>query len=467
MRYFSTNKQAPVVDFKTATIQGQAPDKGLYFPETIPVLDKDFLQNLARFSNEEIAFRVIQPYTGDTIPADKLMEIVKETVNFPFPLVPVTDNTWALELFHGPTLAFKDVGARFMSRCLGYFVKTIDQPVTVLVATSGDTGGAVANGFYDVDGVNVVILYPSGKVSPVQEQQLTALGKNIHALEIQGSFDDCQHMVKQAFADTELTDKLFLTSANSINVARWLPQQFYYFFAYKQWTNKTIGPVISVPSGNFGNICAGLLAQQSGLPVAHFIAACNANDVVTQYLQTGSLDVKPAVATLSNAMDVGNPSNFVRILEMFAQQYPAIVSKLSSFSVNDQETEATIDEVYKKYNYILDPHGAVGFLSLQRWMERREERERETEREREIERETERERGEYRSHSVPRCASYGGIFLETAHPVKFPGAVEKIIGREIIVPDSLERLMKAEKKSIIMKPSYQHLKDYLLSGKKV
>ena len=236
MKYFSTNRQAAVVDFKTATIQGQAPDKGLYFPEEIPQLKKEFLQKLDTYSNEEIAFNVIKPYTGNTIPDDKLFDIVKQTVNFAIPLVPVTDDISALELFHGPTLAFKDIGARFMSRCLGYFVKTIDQPVTVLVATSGDTGGAVANGFYEVEGVNVVILYPSGKVSPVQEQQLTALGKNIHALEINGSFDDCQHMVKQAFADIALTKKIFLTSANSINVARWLPQQFYYFFCFQTMT---------------------------------------------------------------------------------------------------------------------------------------------------------------------------------------------------------------------------------------
>src|SRR5688572_19332175 len=289
MKYYSTNKRAALVDFKDAAINGQAPDKGLYFPEIIPMVDQSLVKEIEKFSNEEIAFRVIRPYVGDTINEDKLWLIVEETVNFPIPLVKVKEDIFSLELFHGPTLAFKDVGARFMSRCLGHFLKGIDKKVTVLVATSGDTGGAVANGFYDVEGIEVVILYPSGKVSPVQEKQLTTPGKNIHALEVEGSFDDCQQLVKQAFADTSLNQQLFLTSANSINVARWLPQQFYYFFAYKQWPDKKYPPVISVPSGNFGNICAGILAHVSGLPVEHFIAACNANDIVTGYLKTAEL----------------------------------------------------------------------------------------------------------------------------------------------------------------------------------
>ncbi len=317
MKYYSTNKQSQIVDFKEATIQGQAPDKGLYFPETIPQVEKELIENIDKFSNEEIAFRVIKPYVGNTITDEKLFQVVSETVNFPIPLVKVNESISSLELFHGPTLAFKDIGARFMSRCLGHFVKDDSRTVTVLVATSGDTGGAVANGFYDVEGVEVVILYPSGKVSPVQEKQLTTLGKNIKALEVAGTFDDCQQMVKQAFTDKDIKDKLFLTSANSINVARWLPQQFYYFFAYKQWAYKNNPPVISVPSGNFGNICAGILAMQSGLPVKHFIAACNANDIVTGYLQTEQLQPKQAIATLSNAMDVGNPSNCIEIQTFF------------------------------------------------------------------------------------------------------------------------------------------------------
>ncbi len=430
MKYYSTNRQSPIVDFKQATIAGQAPDKGLYFPETIPQVDAAMIKNITSYSNEEIAFRVIKPYTGNTIADEQLFQIVSETVNFPIPLVKVNDTISSLELYHGPTLAFKDVGARFMSRCLEHFVNNNSGTVTVLVATSGDTGGAVANGFYGVEGVEVVILYPSGKVSPVQEKQLTTLGKNIKALEVDGTFDDCQKMVKQAFMDKDINDKLFLTSANSINVARWLPQQFYYFFAYKQWTDKNNPPVISVPSGNFGNICAGILAMQSGLPVQHFIAASNANDIVTEYLLSQKLIPKQAVATLSNAMDVGNPSNFVRILEIFRHQFPALKSKLSSYSITDAETIATIKTVYEKENYVLDPHGAVGFLSLERYLQ-----------------------------SHPRQK---GIVLETAHPVKFPDAVESCIGKPIDIPVSVQTIMKKEKMSILIKADYGQLKEYLL-----
>ena len=430
MKYYSTNRQSPIVDFKQATIAGQAPDKGLYFPETIPQVDAAMIKNITSYSNEEIAFRVIKPYTGNTIADEQLFQIVSETVNFPIPLVKVNDTISSLELYHGPTLAFKDVGARFMSRCLEHFVKNNSGAVTVLVATSGDTGGAVANGFYGVEGVEVVILYPSGKVSPVQEKQLTTLGKNIKALEVDGTFDDCQKMVKQAFMDKDINDKLFLTSANSINVARWLPQQFYYFFAYKQWADKNNPPVISVPSGNFGNICAGILAMQSGLPVQHFIAASNANDIVTEYLLSQKLIPKQAVATLSNAMDVGNPSNFVRILEIFRHQFPALKSKLSSYSITDEETIATIKTVYEKENYVLDPHGAVGFLSLERYLQ-----------------------------SHPRQK---GIVLETAHPVKFPDAVESCIGKPIDIPVSVQTIMKKEKMSILIKADYGQLKEYLL-----
>ncbi|MEQ1677337.1 MAG: threonine synthase [Chitinophagaceae bacterium] len=430
MRYYSTNKQSPLVDFKEATIKGQAPDKGLYFPEVIPQVGKSLIEEIKNLSNEEIAFRVIKPYVGDVIPEEKLFKIVTETVNFPIPLVPVSPTISSLELYHGPTLAFKDIGARFMSRCLGYFVKGDAKKVTVLVATSGDTGGAVANGFYNVDGVDVVILYPSGKVSPVQEKQLTTLGKNIYALEVQGTFDDCQQMVKQAFTDFEINQKLFLTSANSINVARWLPQQFYYFFAYKQWADKVDPPVISVPSGNFGNICAGILAMQSGLPVKHFIAACNANDIVTEYLQTQELKPKQAVATLSNAMDVGNPSNFVRILEIFKHQFPELKSKISSGSITDEETITTIKKVYQKFNYQADPHGAVGYLALERYLA---------------------------DHPAQK-----GIFLETAHPVKFPDAVETATGHAIEMPASIRSLMVEKKHSILLAADYNKLKEYLL-----
>ena len=431
MKYYSTNKQSPLVDFKEAAIQGQAPDKGLYFPEQIPQADKKLISEIENISNEEIAFSVIKPYVGNTIPEDRLFQIVKETVNFPIPLVKVNNTISSLELFHGPTLAFKDIGARFMSRCLGYFLRDNTKKVTVLVATSGDTGGAVANGFYDVKGIDVVILYPSGKVSPVQEKQLTTLGKNIHALEVQGTFDDCQQMVKQAFTDAELNQKLFLTSANSINVARWLPQQFYYFFAYKQWTDKDQPPVVSVPSGNFGNICAGILANKSGLPVNHFIAACNVNDIVSDYLETTELKPKQAVPTLSNAMDVGNPSNFVRILEIFQHQFPDLKNKLSSNSISDEDTLATIKKVYGRHQYLLDPHGAVGYLALEKYL-----------------------------NSHP---SAKGVFLETAHPVKFPDAVESSTGKKIEIPASLTTIMTSEKKSVLMKSSYNELKNYLMS----
>jgi len=431
LKYYSTNKNSERVSFKEATIKGQAPDKGLYFPDTIPQVDKNLIAGIDKFSNEEIAFRVIEPYVANEIDDDDLFRIVTETVSFPIPLVKLNENIFSLELFHGPTLAFKDIGARFMSRCLGFFLKGEKKKVTVLVATSGDTGGAVANGFYAIDGVEVIILYPSGKVSPVQEKQLTTLGKNIKAIEIDGTFDDCQQMVKQAFADKDVNHKLFLTSANSINVARWLPQQVYYFFAYKQWPEKDHAPVVSVPSGNFGNICAGILAKQSGLPIHHFIAACNVNDSVTKYLQTEIFQSQPAVPTLSNAMDVGNPSNFIRILEIFHHQFPDLSKNLSSFSISDEETMATIREVYERSKYLLDPHGAVGYLSLKRFLEKHPNRR--------------------------------GIFLETAHPVKFPDAVEKVTGKKIELPSSISPLMNREKKSLVMKANFDSFKQFLLS----
>jgi threonine synthase len=429
MQFYSTGNKSLTASFKEATIKGQAPDKGLYFPGSIPTLPKEFFENITSYSNEEIAFRVIQPYVGNEIPEDILRKIVSETINFDIPLVKISDSISSLELFHGPTLAFKDVGARFMSRCLGYFVKEQKQKVIVLVATSGDTGGAVANGFYNVDGVEVVILYPSGKVSSVQEKQLTTLGNNVHALEVEGTFDDCQQMVKQAFMDDEMNEKLFLTSANSINVARWLPQQFYYFFAYKQWADKKHLPVISVPSGNFGNICAGLLAYQSGLPVQHFIAACNANDIVPEFFKTGNYQPKKAVATISNAMDVGNPSNFVRILELFHQQVGDLKKVLSSVSVTDDETKDTLKTVNETHHYVLDPHGAVGYHALEQYLEK---------------------------HSEQK-----GFILETAHPVKFYDVVEPVIGKAIPIPLSIQAELKKEKKSQLIKADGSILKEVL------
>jgi threonine synthase len=430
MKYYSLHKQSPAVDFKEATIRGQAPDKGLYFPETIPQLPGSFLAEIEKLSNEEIAFQIIRPYVGETIQEKELRKIVAETVSFPMPLVQVTDSIYSLELFHGPTLAFKDVGARFMSRCLSHFAKDKDQRIIVLVATSGDTGGAVAHSFYDVDNVDVVILYPSGKVSPLQEKQLTTLGKNIHALEIEGNFDDCQQMVKQAFADTTLARQLFLTSANSINVARWLPQQFYYAFAWKQWPLKNQPPVIAVPSGNFGNICAGILAHVSGIPVNHFIAACNANDVIPAYFSTGFFEKKAAVATLSNAMDVANPSNFIRVMELFDGLLDNVKKMISATSTDDGVTKQTIHKVYAENNYVLDPHSAVAWNALESYLSKGQDEK--------------------------------GIIISTAHPVKFPEIVEQQTGQAIAYPIAVHELMDKSLFKTKMKADYNGLKNFLL-----
>jgi threonine synthase len=432
MIYYSLNHQSPNVSFAEATVKGQAPDKGLYFPERIPTLSKAFIQNIHSYSKEEIGFTVMKPYVGESIPDEILKQIVSEAINFDFPLIKITENISSLELFHGPTLAFKDVGARFMSRCLGYFNRNSKQHTTVLVATSGDTGGAVANGFLGVEGVDVIILYPSGKVSPIQELQLTTLGQNIKAIEVQGNFDDCQAIVKQAFIDDDLNKKFSLTSANSINVARWLPQQLYYFFAYQQWQNNE-APIICVPSGNFGNICAGIVAYMSGLPVKYFIAACNANDTVPEFLHTGEYKAKQAVSTISNAMDVGNPSNFVRIMELFHQKVDGLKNMLSSVSIDDATTKATIKEVFEKYNYLLDPHGAVAYKALEDYIQQ---------------------------HSSDK-----GFILETAHPVKFPGTVEEVTGQKIPFPESVLHLTKQQKKSVSMKAGFEDFKEWMMSNK--
>jgi threonine synthase len=444
MKYFSTNRRSPLVSFRDATLNGQPDDKGLYFPEKIPTLSDDFWNDFQEKSKEQIAFEVIKPYVGASIPDETLLQICRETVNFDFPLVRITENIQALELFHGATLAFKDVGARFMSRCLRYFSVEKSEKTIVIVATSGDTGGAVANGFYDVEDVEVVILYPKGKVSRVQELQLTTLGKNITALEVAGNFDDCQTLAKTALADEDLKRKVFLTSANSINVARWLPQQFYYFYAIQQWQNQVKSlkskvqspgfaeiqhPVICVPSGNFGNICAGILAHVSGLPAKKFIAACNANDVVTRFLQTGDFSTKSSVATLSNAMDVGNPSNFVRILEIFSNDYLNLKDKLESISVSDEITANVMREVYEKYEYVLDPHGAVGFYALSEYLKRN--------------------------------PNQNGIFLETAHPIKFD-SVERIIGTYGTMPESVKELLSGLKQSVEIEADYKVLRKILL-----
>ncbi|MDB5271063.1 MAG: threonine synthase [Hymenobacter sp.] len=435
MKYYSLRHQSPLVDFRTATITGQAPDGGLYFPESIPKFSLGFLRELGHLSKATVAFNVMRPYVGSTIAEADLQRICAEAVDFAFPLVPVaagvSAGVSALELFHGPTLAFKDVGARFMSRCLGYFAQRGDTPpVTVLVATSGDTGGAVASGFLGVPGVEVVILYPSGKVSPVQEQQLTTLGQNITALEVDGTFDDCQALVKQAFLDPELARKRFLTSANSINVARWLPQQLYYCFAMQQWPAGAAAPVVSVPSGNFGNLCAGLLAQASGLPLGHFIAACNANEPVPVYLRTGTFTPRPAVPTFSNAMDVGNPSNFVRILELFDNDLNKLRAALSADTVSDADTVAAIRQVWERDDYLLDPHGAVAYTALRRYQAQH--------------------------------AGAAGLILATAHPVKFPDVVEPILGRAIALPAVVQALQGRAKRSVPLAVNYEDLKAYLM-----
>ncbi|GAA4018833.1 threonine synthase [Hymenobacter fastidiosus] len=429
MLYYSLRHAAPPVDFRQATVAGQAPDGGLYFPATIPRFSPDFLRELKTMDKAAVAFAVMQPYVGDTIPADVLRRICAEAVDFDFPLVEVTARTSALELFHGPTLAFKDVGARFMSRCLGYFSRQGQAQVTVLVATSGDTGGAVASGFLGVAGVEVIILYPAGKVSPVQELQLTTLGRNITALEVQGTFDDCQRLVKQAFTDADLARRYVLTSANSINVARWLPQQIYYCYALQQWPHIE-PPVFSVPSGNFGNLCAGLLAHVSGLPARHFLAACNANDAVPDYLRSGEFTPKAAVATISNAMDVGHPSNFARILELFQHDYEPIRTTVSGYSVTDAATAATIRAVYEQHHYLLDPHGAVAYAAWQQYLA---------------------------EHPTAR-----GIVLETAHPVKFYDVVEPIIAAKVPVPTALDGLLTRQKQSVGLAADFAALKEYLL-----
>ena len=428
MKYFSTNRQSAHVSFREAVMQGQPDDKGLYFPESIPPLSNEFLANLAEMPKAEIAFQVIKPFISNEIPDETLYKICEETVNFDFPLVKITENIHSLELFHGATLAFKDVGARFMSRCLRYFSNEKNKKMIILVATSGDTGGAVANGFFGVENTEVIILYPKGKVSQVQELQLTTLGGNVTAIEVTGNFDDCQLLAKTALADDEIKRKVFLTSANSINIARWLPQQFYYFYALQQWKEES-APIVCVPSGNFGNICAGILAHISGLPVNEFIAATNANDVIPRFIESGEMILKPSVATLSNAMDVGNPSNFVRILEIFQQNFPALKAKVKAASVSDETTTRTMREVFEKYNYVLDPHGAVGFHALEKYLSENK--------------------------------GQKGIFLETAHPVKFD-SVKEIIGTFGNVPESVKGLFDREKQSVEMNVNYEDLKEILL-----
>lgn len=435
MKYYSTNNESPKASLEQAVIQGLASDKGLYMPEEIPSLPSDFFEKIDQLSFQEIAYTVASAFFGKDIPAEDLKQIVYDTLSFDVPLVEVTPNISALELFHGPTLAFKDVGARFMARLLGYFTQNQERDkgrdIHVLVATSGDTGSAVANGFLGVKGVKVHVLYPKGKVSEIQEKQFTTLGQNITALEVDGTFDDCQALVKSAFMDTELKEKLFLTSANSINVARFLPQSFYYFYAYAQLkkANKANSVVICVPSGNFGNLTAGLFAKKMGLPIKHFIAANNKNDVFYQYLQTGEYTPRPSVTTIANAMDVGDPSNFARILDLYSNNHETITKEISGIFYLDNQIEQTIQKVWKEHNYLLDPHGACGYQALADLLKNGEQ----------------------------------GVFLETAHPAKFLETVENIVKESVEIPNKLQVFLKGEKQSLSISKNYDSFKEYLMN----
>lgn len=432
MKYYSTNKQVSEVTLEEAVVKGLAADKGLFMPSTIKLLPKEFYDNIESLSFQEIAYRVADAFFGEDIPADTLKQIVYDTLSFDIPLIKVTENIYSLELFHGPTLAFKDVGGRFMARLLGYFIqKEGKKQVNVLVATSGDTGSAVANGFLGVEGIHVYVLYPKGKVSEIQEKQFTTLGQNITALEVDGTFDDCQALVKSAFMDRELNEHLQLTSANSINVARFLPQAFYYFYAYAQLkrAGKADNVVVCVPSGNFGNITAGLFGKRMGLPLKRFIAANNRNDIFYQYLQTSIYTPRPSIATIANAMDVGDPSNFVRVLDLYGDDHAAISAEVSGATYTDAQITETMKSVWETENYLLDPHGACGFRALTEGL---------------------------RSDET-------GIFLETAHPAKFKDTVEEIIGEVVQIPEKLQAFMQGEKKSLSMSKDFAAFKQYLLS----
>lgn len=433
MKYYSTNHTAPLASLEEAVVKGLAGDRGLYMPENIKALPKEFFDNIDKMSFQEIAYTVADAFFGEDVDAGSLKKIVYETLAFDCPVVPVTDNIYTLELFHGPTLAFKDVGARFMARLLQYFIKKENKNglVNVLVATSGDTGSAVANGFLGVDGIHVYVLYPKGKVSPIQECQFTTLGKNITAIEVDGVFDDCQALVKTAFMDEELNNHMRLTSANSINVARFLPQAFYYFYAYAQLkkTGKADNMVMCVPSGNFGNICAALFGHKMGLPIKRFVAANNANDIFYKYLQTGKYDPKPSKATLANAMDVGDPSNFARIYELYKGNHSVITALISGATFSDEQIATTMRECYKDTKYVLDPHGACGFQALKELL----------------------------------LPGEVGVFCETAHPAKFKEKVDSILSADIEIPQRLQEFMKGTKQSVAMTKQFENFKAFLMA----
>ncbi len=444
MNFYSTNGQAPIATLEKAVVKGLAEDKGLYMPERIKVLPQEFFDNIENLSFQEIAYTVADAFFGEDVPAEDLKKIVYDTLAFDCPCVKVTDSIYSLELFHGPTLAFKDVGARFMARLLQYYTRFSRESresrssrdsrdsslVNVLVATSGDTGSAVANGFLGVEGIHVYVLYPKGKVSPIQECQFTTLGQNITAVEVDGVFDDCQALVKNAFMDAELNQRMKLTSANSINVARFLPQAFYYFYAYAQMKKKGLADqlVVCVPSGNFGNICSALFGKKMGLPIKRFIAANNANDIFFKYLQTGKYEPKPSVQTIANAMDVGDPSNFARVYDLYGKSHEAICADISGATYTDDQIAETIKEVKTETGYVCDPHGACGYRALKEGL-----------REGEV-----------------------GVFLETAHPAKFKATVDRILGDDIAIPAKLQAFMKGTKQSVPMSKNFEDFKQFLM-----
>ena len=432
MRYISLNHNSQPVDFKTAVMNGLAPDKGLYFPEEVISLPKKITDNIKSIDDHELCYEVIKGYISEDFSKDELIQIIKKTIDFKIPLNKIGDNPiYSLELFHGPTLAFKDIGAKFLALCMDKIKNDFNSKgITVLVATSGDTGGAVAKGFEGLDGINVCILYPKGRISEVQEKQITTNDKNIIAFEVNGDFDDCQKMVKDAFNDLEIKSKITLTSANSINIARWLPQMFYYFLAIKKMDNENDN-IFSVPSGNFGNICAGILSKEIGLNIKLFIASTNINKTVPEYLESGIYSPKKTKPTISNAMDVSDPSNFVRIQKIFNNDIQKIKKIIKAYSFNDNQTREAIKDVYNRNNYLMDPHSAIGYLGIKSYLS---------------------------NHST----NSSGIFLSTAHPIKFKEQVEKSIGKEIPMPSRLKGIMGKSKRSIEIN-SYNDLKDQLLS----
>ena len=432
MQLYSTNSPDKLVSLKEAVMKGLPADNGLFMPDKIPVLSDSFINNLKDYTFQEIAYIICESLFNNIIPANDLKSIIHQSITFPAPLIKLDDKISILELFHGPSLAFKDFGARFMAQLMSYFNQGNNKELVILVATSGDTGGAVASGFYKTPGIKVVILYPSGKVSPLQEKQLTTLGNNITALEVKGTFDDCQDLVKKAFLNQELTQLIQLSSANSINIARLIPQTFYYFEAYKQIVNTHSPIAFCVPSGNFGNLTAGLIAKKMGLPIDHFIAATNSNNVVPVYLKTGKYIPKSSVRTISNAMDVGNPSNFNRMLDIYCSTWNIMKEEISGYSYNDEQTKLALQEVFEKYQYVIDPHAAVGYLALKEY---------------------------HKKHP-----NTTGVILETAHASKFKEDVESILKQKIDIPERLNKLASLPKQSIPMSTSFQEFHSFLLNN---